>query len=128
MKEVQALLIGTLLISLVILGATQLMSDFSGSDVELPGADQGQELTESVNSYIGNFEDVTEEESGSVGFLGLAGLMKTVLLDGPAYAINVVLEIASWVGLPISAISLVRASIYVIIIIVGILILRGVKT
>lgn len=128
MKEIQTWLIGVVMIALITIGAGTLLSDFAGEEVYVPGQQQGRNLTTRVNDYIGEFEAVAEEESGSIGFLGLAGLAKLVILDAPIYSINVIAEMAGWGGLPSEAVTLARVAFWITAIVVAILILRGVKS
>jgi len=129
MMEVSKLLTAVLLFSLVILGTSSLMGAFTSEDVDnLPGQEAGEDLSETIEGYVGDFSEVAEEpSSGSLGFLGLAGLIKTVLWDAPGYVGAVMFDSISYLKLPPQVYTYFLAALTIFIIALGILLYRGVK-
>lgn len=127
MKEITLMLVGVLMASLIVLGGTQLFSDMGTANINLPGASEGEKLKQKIDNYIPAFEDVAEEESGSIGFLGLAGLIKVILLDAPMHAVNFIGASLGAMGVNYTVVTFIGAALIVVMIAAAILLLRGVK-
>lgn len=123
------IIISALLFSLVIIMGTSIVDEMSGESTDLPGYETGEELRQKVTSYGGDVKDVAEEpESASIGLVGLAGLIKLVLLDAPIYAAQVITEVVTYFGLPLTVAYFLIAIVIITVVYEAILLYRGVKS
>ena len=126
--DVKGILISVLLFSVVVVGGSYVLSSFSGEDVQIPGYEAGEELSSKVNDYTIKLKEVSESPTGVfTGFLGVAGLIKVVLIDTPGYAVAVISDVAAHFGIPSTFTLFLMAIVTVVVVYEGILLLRGVK-
>jgi len=127
MSEITKLIVGVLLFAVVAYGGAQLIGLFTlSTPTDLPGYGTGENLETDIETHIGSFQDTTEEES-DVGVGGLIGLVKDVILNTPRYVSEVVSGWLAYFGIPGFVGNMLRAAVYIVVIWVGILLLRGVK-
>lgn len=128
MKEVVSLIIGVLMFSLVMIGGTFLIGDFTGSTpVGLPGYSTGSDLSGSINETAGEFSDTAESTDSGLGVFGLVKLIVGTIIKTPIYVSEVIYDTGVFLGLPTQFAVFLIASVWITIIGVGILLLRGVK-
>lgn len=126
--EVKGILITVLLFALVSIGGAYLLGQFAGETVSVPGQSAGEELEARTDDYLDKMKSVSEGPTGLIeGFLGVAGLIKMVLIDTPIYAGVVVVDVVGHFGLPSAFAGFLIAILTIVVVYEGILLLRGVK-
>lgn len=125
-NEVTGVVISVLLISLAMYAGANFFTSFTGTSAgNVPGQTEGQNFTQDIEGYIGSFKQTAETET-SIGVTGLMKLIKDVILGAPKYISSLMYSSASYVGIPSIFPSLLRVGIYITLIMVGILLLRGI--
>jgi len=123
------LIVGVLMISLVMGGGLFLINDFGTGTETVPGDEQGIELQARITEYANQVKDITESPaSAAIGILGLAGLIKLVILDAPIYAGGAILEMLASLGLPGAVGAAMLGVLITYVIHEAILLLRGVRS